>query len=126
MSSIMIIVLEVVVAVALGVCLWSVVRSAMRSAREKNTKSREQRLTSVCVAVVTVVLLVVTFLLGSSAPLIINGLPYDDGWWLRVADMFVASTCVMLFLAAAAVVVGRVWSRRVRTGARGKGQGARG
>ena len=126
-STIVIVVLEVAIAAAVGVCLWSVVRSVRRrDKRQAVVNGIPVARISRSVAIGLVVLLVLTFVLGSSAPILINGLPFESVAWLKLSDMFVVSTYVMLFLAAAAVVVGRVWSRRIRTGARSKEQGVRG
>ena len=54
----------------------------------------------------TVLLLVVTFLLGSSEPLLINGHKYADTFWLKATDMLLCSSVVLGVLAVAAVVFG--------------------
>lgn len=51
-----------------------------------------------------VVLLVVTFLLGGSSPVRINGKMFSEVFWLKLTDMFINTTFVLLVLAAAAVV----------------------
>lgn len=116
LSSIVIILLEVVIALTIGVSLWSVVRSFLnRDRRQGSSNGVPVAVISRCVAIGVLLLLVLTFLLGSSSPITINGEPYDSAVWLRLSDMFVVSVYVMLFLAVAAVVAGRVWSRRLRS-----------
>ena len=127
-STIVIVVLEVVIAAAVGVCLWSVVRSLRkRDKRQAVVNGIPVARISRGVAVGLVALLVLTFVLGSSKPILINGLPFESVAWLKLSDMFIVSIYVTLSLAAVAVVAGRVWSRRIRTGARSniQGQGAR-
>ena len=63
---------------------------------------------------VTVVLLIVTFVLGSSSPLLVNGQNYQDWLWLKVSDMLVYSTVIMLVVAVAAVLFGA--TRYIRKG----------
>ena len=43
-----------------------------------------------------VVCLVVTFLLGSTSPVITNGVIYSDRFWLRVTDMFIYTSIVLI------------------------------
>lgn len=58
------------------------------------------------ITVFTVLLLIVTFILGSGDAININGEKYQDAFWLKIADMFVSSIIVMLVLSVAAVVFG--------------------
>ena len=44
----------------------------------------------------TLLLALLTFLLGSSAPMHVNGHLFDNGFWLRAADMFIVTSGVML------------------------------
>ncbi|MEE3386144.1 MAG: hypothetical protein VZR36_13830 [Prevotella sp.] len=50
-----------------------------------------------------VLLLVLTFLFGSSAPMTINGKQYAQALWLKTADMFIFTALAMLVAAIAAV-----------------------
>lgn len=68
---------------------------------------RSSRIVSMVLAA-TFLILAVAFALGSSSPLIINGLTYDSAFWLKAADMFVYSAGIMLVLAIAAVVYGTI------------------
>ena len=54
----------------------------------------------------TLVLLVATFLLGSSSPMLINGNEYGDWLWLKLSDMFVFTSLLMLLGAIVAVLFG--------------------
>lgn len=54
----------------------------------------------------TIVLLALTFLLGSSSPLIINGVSYSDTFWLKIADMFVSSAIVLILIGVVTIVYG--------------------
>lgn len=54
----------------------------------------------------TLVLLVATFLLGSSSPMLINGNEYGDWLWLKLSDMFVLTSLLMLLGAIVAVLFG--------------------
>lgn len=54
----------------------------------------------------TVVLLAVTCLLGSSQPLIINGISYTDRFWLKTTDGLIVSSVILILIAACGVVYG--------------------
>lgn len=54
----------------------------------------------------TLAVLVITFLVGSVVPMLINGAEYEDWFWLKVSDMFVTTSCIMLIAAFGAVIFG--------------------
>jgi heme/copper-type cytochrome/quinol oxidase subunit 2 len=51
-------------------------------------------------------MLLLTFALGSTAPMKINGATYASSFWLRTSDMFIATSLVMMLVAVAAVIYG--------------------
>lgn len=54
----------------------------------------------------TIVLLTITCLLGSSQPLIINGISYTDRFWLKTTDGLIVSSLVLIVIAASFVAYG--------------------
>lgn len=54
-------------------------------------------------AALLVVLLVVTFLTGSSAPISINGGTFSSTFWLKATDMFINTMLVLIAVAVVAV-----------------------
>ena len=52
--------------------------------------------------------MLVSLLVGSSQPLRVNGKVFDSVWSLKVADMFVASSLVMVVLAIGVVAYGTI------------------
>ena len=66
----------------------------------------------------TILLLLVTFLLGSSSALSINGATFSASFWLKTADMFVWSAIILIVVAVGLII----WSKV--QGARSKVQGA--
>lgn len=92
---------------AIGVAAWSAVRSGKVSGGgERVVNNIPVRKIGLAVAIGTVVMLFLTFLLASTDPMKINGLNYTDKFWLRTSGMFVSTSLVMIFLAIAAVVYG--------------------
>ncbi len=95
---------ELMVVVAIAIAVW------MGLARVRSIKSRKAgSITSVRimlgVALGTIVLLLLSFALGSTAPIMANGTTYTDSLWLRVADMFIYSGAVLIVVAAVAASV---------------------
>ncbi len=54
----------------------------------------------------TLAVLLLTFLLGGSAPMLINGEYYADWLWLKLSDMFVITSLLMLVAGIGAVRFG--------------------
>lgn len=54
----------------------------------------------------TLAVLLLTFLLGGSAPMLINGENYADWLWLKLSDMFVITSLLMLVTGIGAVCFG--------------------
>ena len=50
--------------------------------------------------------MVLTFALGSSEPLKVNGADYTDTFWLKATDMFINTAIVLVLVALAAVGYG--------------------
>lgn len=67
-------------------------------------------------------LLVLTFLLGSSSPLTVNGKPFADVFWLKTTDMFIYTTLILMLVATAAVCLSMSGlSRRKKKTVKGEG-----
>ena len=94
-----------------GLAVFAMVLSLIHSAR---TISGKQRIVngiptyriSVAVFGTTLLCLVLSFMFGSSHPMVINGANYTDKFWLKVSDMFVTSSIVLLLFAIAVTVFG--------------------
>ena len=92
---------------AIGVATWSAIRSGKANrGGERIVNNIPVRKIGLAVAVGTAVVLLLTFLLASPAPMRINGLDYTDTFWLRASGMFVSTSLLMIFVAIAAVVYG--------------------
>lgn len=57
-------------------------------------------------------LLLLTFALGPTGPLVINGEEYSDALWTRTVNMFIISSGVMLLVSVFAVCFGMYQNRR--------------
>jgi hypothetical protein len=59
--------------------------------------------------------LLLTFVAASSSPIAVNGTVFSDRFWLRVADMFILTSIILLLVAVIIVVCSNarnIWSRR--------------
>jgi len=60
-----------------------------------------------CVAIGLVVCLVVTFLLGSSSPVMTNGVRFTDTFWLKITDMFIYTSILLILGCFVSAIVSR-------------------
>ena len=101
--------LLMLMAVLLGIALlsvaWSVVhawRHLPLSGRDIDGKAPFRG--AILAGTLTTVAMVVTVFCSSSQALIVNGQCYTNGLWLRMADMFVSTSAVLLMAAFAAII----------------------
>jgi hypothetical protein len=98
---VVIIAMYVLMALALGVTLWSAFRTVVNRQRRQSTRIGY----GVCGG--TLLLLAVTYLLGSTRPLLSDGEVFSDATWLRLADMFIYSSLTLIILCSVIVVIAR-------------------
>lgn len=111
--------LLVLVFLALAVTTVALVRDIKRHAREdKTVNGIPATRIAYGVAAGTILLLVLTFVTGSSRPIAVNGVAYSEALWLRVADMFVGTSLLLIAAAIVAVIFGAT-----RYARRGKSRG---
>lgn len=60
-----------------------------------------------CVAIGFVLFLVVTFLLGSSKPIVTNGERFTDVFWLKTTDMFIYTSILLIIGCFVSAIVSR-------------------
>ena len=104
------------VVVAIGVTAYSVVHGIRTRGRQGYSENgvAAGRI-PIATWVFTVLLLVISFALGSTEPIKVNGKDFCEGIWLRLSDMFIISSGVMILLAILAVAFGMSgYSRRMK------------
>lgn len=95
---------ELMVVVAIVIAVWmGVVR--VRSLKARSAGSITSMRIALGVALGTIVLLVLCFALGSTAPIMANGTTYTDSLWLRMADMFIYAGAILIIVAAVAAAL---------------------
>ena len=60
-----------------------------------------------CVAIGFVVCLVITFILGSSSPVITHGVRFTDAFWLKATDMFIYTSILLIIGCFTSAIVGK-------------------
>lgn len=105
---ILLVVMFLMVVIAVGACVWGVWRTMKYRSRDAAVVNGVPVMkTAAATAGFTAVLLLLTFLFGSSESMMINGKAYSDSFWLKAADMFVVSAVIMVIVAAIAIVAGK-------------------
>jgi len=132
LANLMLILMALSLAIALVAVAWSSYVSlqqkkrarsyrhqAMKSSQGEGSEAKQGkrglsgRNVTVIVAAGTILLLLITFLLASASPLMINGQPFESGFWLRAADMFIVSSVVLLIVAAAVYAYAEYVSKKL-------------
>ncbi len=94
-------------ATTVGISVWSILRETKRRRSEsKVSNGIPTSIISRCVAGGTLMVFVLTFVLGSTQPLTTNGKSFTDGMLLRMADQFINTSILLLVAVALAVVYG--------------------
>ena len=89
------------------VAVWSAVHQLRTNEKTKEpTRGVPARFVAYGVAGLFVVTMLLSFLLGSSKPMLINNQWFKDVIWLKMTDMFMWTSLVLLIIAALGVLVG--------------------
>ena len=92
---------------AIGFAIWSVVRALkMRGKGDAYDNNIPTKHISYIIVGGVAALFVVTFLIGSSSEMIINGVKFTDHFLLKVSDMFIFTSLILMVVAIASVIFG--------------------
>ena len=98
---VVIIAMYVLLAVAAALCVWSAWNGVRTHQRRQSTRI------AYAVAGGTALLLLLTYLLGSTRPLLSNGQVFNDALWLRLADMFIYSSIILIVACSVIVAIAK-------------------
>ena len=100
-------IIYILLAAALAATAVSVVRSVKTRSFSSVTSTGvpSARITAATVLLL-VVTLVLSFAFGSTEPLPVNGRMFSSALWLRLADMFITTSAVLITVAIVAVTFG--------------------
>lgn len=108
LADVMLGLMYLMVVVAVGVTAYSVWRG-MRNRRKGDDVINGVPAGRIgrCVILMLVTCLTVTFLLGSSSPVVTNGVRFTDVFWLKAADMFIYTSILLIIGCFVSVIVSR-------------------
>ena len=92
-------------AIAVALTAWSAVRSWRRRSNNATEHGVAARRIALCTAAGLILIMGASCLAGSTTPLNINGHLYTDSFWLRISDMMIYTTIIMLVIATAVMEV---------------------
>lgn len=106
-TDVVIIFMELLVLLAMGCAIWSVARNLkVRGKSEAYENNVPIKKIGYVVSWGTVALLLLSFAIGSSDSMVVNGVEYADGFWLKTADMLIVSSLVLIAVAIGAMAYG--------------------
>lgn len=89
------------------IAVATIVRTArIRSKGEQVVNGIPVKRISYSIAIGLLAIFLLTFAFGSTSPMKINGVNFDEALWLRLTDMFVNTMLLMLVIAVGTVIYG--------------------
>lgn len=104
MIDVIIILIYIMLALAVGSVVWSLYNSWRKRSKTIPEEQLASR-TSLIVAALTVAVILVSVLFSSATPLRIAGKMYAESLWLRMADVCMISIFLLLLILVAAAFV---------------------
>lgn len=98
---VVIVAMYVLLVVTLALSVWSAVHGVKTHQRQRQTRI------AYSVAIGVGLTLLITYLFGSTRPLSINGSLFTDTFWLRVADMFIHSSILIIIACSVVIVIAK-------------------
>ena len=92
-------------ALTLGLTVWSMLRTLQMRNRERLTMGIPAKRIAWGVALLLIATLALTALTADTQPLTINGQTYDSRFWLRVSDMLINTSTVLIVVAVMCVAL---------------------
>ena len=94
--------------IGVGAAIWSAVHGVRTHEKEVDplASKHTQTIGYVTVALVAV-LMVLTYALASTHPVVSNGKPFTDALWLRLTDMFIFTSILLICICSVMVVAAK-------------------
>jgi hypothetical protein len=94
--------------VSMAAALWSAIHGVRtHEATVDPIASRHTSKTGYLTAGVVAVILLLTWLLGSTKAVMSNGHPYTDTFWLRLTDMFIFTSLLLICVCSVIVAIAK-------------------
>ena len=95
-------------AAAIGIAVWSAVHGVRTHERSKDPlASRRTSMIGYATAALVAVVMLLTFALASTKPIVSNGQPFTDTFWLRLTDMFIFTSFLLICVCSAIVAIAK-------------------
>ncbi|MBR7054526.1 MAG: hypothetical protein IKI26_07185 [Prevotella sp.] len=109
LTSVLMVFAILVLLMAVLVTAWAVVRTMRRRRNAKaDSHGVPAALIAMGVTVFTALTLGVSFLMGASSAITVNGEEYHEEGWLKAANMFVLSSIILIVVATAVVAIATI------------------
>ncbi|KXB37021.1 hypothetical protein HMPREF1870_02552 [Bacteroidales bacterium KA00344] len=93
--------------IGIGITIWAVIRALrMRGKGESYINNIPVKKINYSVTIGVLLLCVLTFLVGSSSNIVINGTHFTNYFWLKASDMFIYTSLILMTIAIIAVIYG--------------------
>jgi len=98
---------------AVGLTVWSVIRGLRRQGKSASTEHGIPRRKLVLATLgLLVVVMGLSWLLGGTQPLSVNGKPFVDTFWLRTSDMLIVTPIVLIAIIGVLMIVSEIMRRK--------------
>lgn len=114
LTDLVIVLIALLFIAALGVVVFSSVRSAKVSKELNVVNGVKVRNIRVGVVLVVALIMAGAFALMPAGDIIVNGVVFTEELWLRISNMFVVSSVALIVLAVGSIVFGLVKNKRKR------------
>ena len=93
---------------AVGIAVWSAVHGVYTHERATDPlASRHTSMIGYATTALVAVIMLLTCLFASTKPVVSNGKPFTDVLWLRLTDMFIFTSILLICVCSAIVVVAK-------------------
>ena len=95
-------------AVTIGIAVWSAVHGVRTHECENDPlASRRTSMIGYATAVLVVIIMLLTYALASTKPIVSNGQPFADVFWLRLSDMFIFTSILLICVCSVIVAIAK-------------------
>ena len=95
-------------AAALGAAVWSAVHGVLTHESSADPlASRRTSMIGYSTALLVVVVMATTFSVASTAPVVTGGKPFTDALWLRLTDMFIYTSLLLICVCSVIVAIAK-------------------
>ena len=103
----------IVLFLSIAIAAWALVKEILLGAQMPSIQNGiKVRLIRNATFISVPTLLILFFLLGSSSPLKVNGIFFNNTFWLKTSDMFISVSILLLFIGVVCATWGTIKSYR--------------